>query len=131
VSPQRTTQLPSVFRSAAAGRAAVREVLREGGIRPSDAAELVVSELVTNAVRHGRAPIRMVLELAGSLLRVTVIDSAPRELDLRLRTPGPESMNGRGLLLVDAVARRWGINADDREKAVWAEVEVSPLNRVD
>lgn len=94
---------------------------------PSESATLVVAELASNAVRHGRVPgrdFRVRLELRDGAVRVEVADARTDRLPV-LREPGDES--GRGLVLVAAIAERWGV--DPRPgcayKVVWAEVRVS------
>ncbi|GAA3503089.1 hypothetical protein GCM10019016_101990 [Streptomyces prasinosporus] len=89
---------------------------------------LVVGELAANAVCHGRVPgrdfgLRLVLDETAGLVRAEVADAAA---DKRppLATPvvPPEGESGRGLLLVDVLAERWGW--EPREpvgKTVWAE----------
>jgi anti-sigma regulatory factor (Ser/Thr protein kinase) len=89
-----------------------------------EVAELLTSEIVTNAVVHARTPIRLVLDLAAGLLRVGVSDGA--DASPSLRRSGPTEESGRGLMLVDALATRWGIDRDDGGKQVWFEVLVSP-----
>lgn len=87
---------------------------------------LVVAELAANAVRHGRVrgrDFRVRLVLHGDLVRVEVADARPDRLPV-LKEPSDDG--GRGLLLVAAVAERWG--ADPRPgaayKVVWAEVRL-------
>ncbi|MFG6300130.1 MULTISPECIES: ATP-binding protein [Streptomyces] len=95
-------------------------------------ATLLVAELATNAVRHGRVKgrdFRMTLSLYRDdpvALRIELTD--PRT-DRRPPTPGtlppasPETEAGRGLLLVDALASHWGTTcADPYTKTVWCEV---------
>jgi anti-sigma regulatory factor (Ser/Thr protein kinase) len=84
-------------------------------------AELLVSELVTNAVLHARSATRVTIERHGSRLRVSVYDTSPTRP--RMRELGPEAVTGRGLLLVDRIARRWGVEPHEPGKAVWFEVE--------
>jgi anti-sigma regulatory factor (Ser/Thr protein kinase) len=82
-----------------------------------DVAELLVSELVTNAYRHGRQPaaLRMV-RCPGGLL-VEVSDSGAGMP--RLAAAAPDSESGRGLRLVEALADRWGVRTRPGGKAVW------------
>ncbi|MFI8305031.1 ATP-binding protein [Streptomyces sp. NPDC085927] len=85
-------------------RAAVRTLLARAGYdpghRPSQDAQLIVSELVTNALRHAPGPGGLALEVApdAALLRVTVSDSSPRPPELRARDA--RRVGGHGLHLV-------------------------------
>lgn len=86
-------------------------------------AVLLVSELVTNAMRHGGEPIRLVANITTSGLRVEVYDgnsdAFPAIRDIRPDAPG-----GRGLRLVDALADRWGTTEVAGEgKCVWFEID--------
>ena len=93
-----------------------------------DAAELVVTELLTNALLHGAPPVRLVVTVdeLGERARVEVHDSS-RAMPVRPR-PSSESMTGRGLALVDAVSEDWGVvRVDDGGKAVWAELTVESV----
>ncbi|MEU5179628.1 SpoIIE family protein phosphatase [Streptomyces longwoodensis] len=80
--------------------------------------ELVVSELVTNAIRHAHGPIRVRL-LRGRSLVCEVYDggaTAPH-----LRHPRTTDEGGRGLLLVSRFTRRWGTRFTPEGKIIWAE----------
>ena len=87
-----------------------------------EVAILLVSELVTNAMRHGGEPIRLVANITPSGLRVEVydgnVDAFPAVRDMRPDAPG-----GRGLRLVDALADRWGTIEADDGKCVWFEID--------
>lgn len=85
-----------------------------------DAAVLVASELVTNAVLHARTEIVLRLSMEGSSLRLEVYDGNPR-LPAPTFSP-PSATSGRGLVLVDAIASSWGIDHRRDGKVVWAEV---------
>lgn len=91
--------------------------------------ELVVTELVTNAVLHGRPPVTIRLVLDKTDVRIEVEDTG-RDLPV-LGRPGPGSMTGRGLSLVAALSSRWGVDAGRRQgKIVWAELtEGQPSGR--
>ena len=86
---------------------------------------LLISELVTNAVRHAKlAPgdrIRLIVDVDGSALRVEVHDPGggfvPRE-----PAPDPERPSGWGLYLVAELADRWGVDSGDAT-LVWFEVD--------
>lgn len=106
-------------------RIAVRTWLAEYGLQEqAEIAELLVSELAANAVLHARGRYRLTLSLESGRLRCTVADEGP---DLP-ETPGActdsDSENGRGLLLVDALADRWGSGRveDGVGKEVWFEL---------
>lgn len=67
----------------------------------------MAGELVTNAVVHARTELRLRLELRGDLLHQAVRDNNPRLLRL-VTDPDPEAEGGRGLWLVEQLARAWG-----------------------
>lgn len=86
-----------------------------------DDVELAVGELVANALRHAGLPAEVVLHVATRRVRVEVRDRNPLSPVPGRR--GTESMTGRGLRLVQAVARAWGVDRHEGGKAVWAEFE--------
>jgi anti-sigma regulatory factor (Ser/Thr protein kinase) len=81
--------------------------------------ELVVSELVSNAVDANADRIDLRLLVGDELVRVEVRDDAPGLP--RARAPGPDSRRGRGLLIVGTVATAWGFETGAAPKCVWAE----------
>jgi anti-sigma regulatory factor (Ser/Thr protein kinase) len=83
-------------------------------------AEIVVSELATNAVRHARSPFRVGVSVAPAAIRIAVRD-ATFALPERV---GPEGVpvGGRGIVLVVALARDWGAIPEPDGKTVWAEI---------
>jgi anti-sigma regulatory factor (Ser/Thr protein kinase) len=85
-------------------------------------AELLVSELVTNALRYGLQPMRLIARRAEHGLRIEVHDARPGEPP-RLRRANPDSLNGRGMVLVDALAARWGWSEFGGSKQVWFELD--------
>ncbi|KUO01873.1 phosphatase [Streptomyces resistomycificus] len=85
-------------------------------------AELVVSELVTNAIRYGRPPIRLRLIHDGKLL-CEVSDDGSTTPHLRRARAFDEG--GRGLLLVAQLAGHWGTRHARHGKTVWAELDDS------
>jgi len=86
-----------------------------------DAAVLCASELATNALLHGDGPIGVDLEL-GTRARVTIHDRNP-QLPV-LQRPSSTADAGRGLMMVDLFADRWGSALDEHGKAVWFELEL-------
>ncbi|GHI04733.1 ATPase [Streptomyces cellostaticus] len=97
----------------------------------SDDVLLCVSELATNALLHG-VPVgrgfvlRLTLHTDG-VLRAEVHDSGPGEVRAPDAAPdaSPESEHGRGLLLVAALADKWGVGERNPGKIVWCECAVS------
>ncbi|TLQ38632.1 ATP-binding protein [Streptomyces marianii] len=94
-------------------------------------AALVLSELVANAVRHAWGPsVRIAVDLpTADRVRLAVVDRAARRLP-ELRVPAPGDTTGRGLLLVEECADRWGYDLLGSGiapwgKRVWAELKVS------
>jgi anti-anti-sigma factor len=112
----------------AAARRFVRELceywqLALPGEDVAERAVLVANELVTNAVVHARTEARLRVELRGDRLRVAVQDGSPRLL--RVVGSGPEDDRGRGLLLVERVARTWGVRRHpDGGKVVWCVLDL-------
>lgn len=88
----------------------------------TDTALLLVSELATNAIRHGTPPVRLSLRLEEDTLRVEVTDSSPALP--RLGRPGPDQTGGRGLQIVQQLAAAWGATASRTRlgKTVWFEM---------
>ncbi|MFI1373040.1 ATP-binding protein [Streptomyces longwoodensis] len=119
---------PGAVRTA---RAAVRGQLRGWGLDPvSDVAALLVSELVTNSLRHATGPIgvRLMRPVGiGGVLLVEVSDPLP-ELP-RERVARPDDESGRGLQLVASASRRWGSRPGTDGKTVWFELALP--DRVD
>jgi anti-sigma regulatory factor (Ser/Thr protein kinase)/anti-anti-sigma regulatory factor len=93
------------------------------------AAEIIASELVTNAVRHAGTAIDLRMTLRDHQLRVSVHDRDRQPA--RLQTPGEADDHGRGLLIVEAVATSWGNVPVADGKVVWASVPVPPAHTGD
>jgi serine phosphatase RsbU (regulator of sigma subunit)/anti-sigma regulatory factor (Ser/Thr protein kinase) len=82
--------------------------------------ELVVSELVTNAIRYGRPPIRLLLiRQEPDMLICEVSDGS--STSPHLRRAGATDENGRGLFLISQVAHRWGTRYTESGKTIWVE----------
>lgn len=100
-------------------RARCRETLREWGLEEAGfATELILSELITNAIRYGLPPVRARL-LHGRCLICEVSDGSGTSP--RLRRAATTDEGGRGLFLVAQFAQRWGTRYTTRGKVIWAE----------
>ncbi|GEC09552.1 hypothetical protein SSP24_72070 [Streptomyces spinoverrucosus] len=111
-------------------RHSLEDILRTAGaaVGAIDAALLVTSELAGNALEHGTGPCQvqvlcdtdqseLLVEVAdASTQRPVIGDTAPRGDDV------PLAERGRGLLLVDHLARDWGVHCTDAGKTVWARL---------
>ena len=86
----------------------------------TDVVMLLVTELVTNAVVHARSPVRVQVLVTDHQVRVDVHDDAP-QLPVRGRA-SQEALGGRGLLLLDRLADRWGATPALPGKTVWFEI---------
>jgi anti-sigma regulatory factor (Ser/Thr protein kinase) len=112
-----TYELPASNSSACLARQLVRGALAEFSPTVIEVAELLVSELVSNAVRHaGGAPI-MLIEVDATGVRVAVQDDSPTIPQVQL--PSDEAGSGRGLVLVDALAASLGWTKTPEGKRVW------------
>ncbi|MFD2683481.1 ATP-binding protein [Streptomyces phyllanthi] len=112
----------------------------------NEALSLIAAELTSNAVRHGHVPGRdfhVQLTVAGDACRIEVTDTrAEKQLPTEHRTLSPdsasdcdsefesESESGRGLLLVEALADKWGVapRPSAPGKTVWAELLARPTD---
>ncbi len=119
--------------TAAIGRKLVRDALGVWHLDDlADVAALIMSELIANAVRHTHChSIRLMVGRPGvTRVRVGVVDRAPSRLPV-LGPVGDDGESGRGLLLIDGIADRWGydLRGPDRRpwgKEVWAEIDTEP-----
>ncbi|MFD8970748.1 ATP-binding protein [Streptomyces sp. NPDC059568] len=119
-------------RCVALARLELRKALADWGLSVlEDSAVLILSELLSNAGLHARVTPEQVIETryfrSSGGLRIEVHDgSAERP---QRRVPDPEASDGRGLLLVDALADEWGVaERGGPGKVVWASLSV-PLVR--
>lgn len=122
-------RLDPVPESAGRARRAARTMLTDWRLeRLVEDVDLVVSELVTNALLHSgdlgagaAAPIRFELDLRGRTLTCRVVDSSP--LPPRPEEAADTAESGRGLILVDALAAAWDWEDLPDGKSVWASFE--------
>lgn len=103
---------------------------RDLPLRVAEAAEHLVAELATNAATHGRLPgrdFRLVLLARGTTFRIEVTDTRGDDLPHRRRA-AQAADSGRGLLVVVALADRWGVKLGPvPRKTVWAELDLPPV----
>ncbi len=117
-----TERLPAEVSAPAAARALVVDRLVREGLAPATVQDvvLVVSELVTNAVRHGSPPIELQVRTSGDAVVVEVRDDRTEEPVLR--APRADDEWGRGLRIVDMLSERWGSRLGRWDKSVWSVV---------
>jgi len=114
--------LPPDPTSAAQARRFVGRTLRTWRAASlGESAELLVSELVANAIRHSGTDVEVSLRFDGLRLVIEVSDCGPGQP--RPRLPSADSEDGRGLYLVDQLARDWGVRSEHEGKTVWAALE--------
>ncbi|MFD7924197.1 SpoIIE family protein phosphatase [Streptomyces sp. NPDC059740] len=117
---------PKAQTAGQARRLARRALARWDLTELTDQVELLVSEVVTNAVRYAERPITLRL-LRTDVLRCEVGDDVPQLP--RLRQARPSDEGGRGLYLVNRMARRWGATRLSTGKVVWFELSMPPAAR--
>jgi anti-sigma regulatory factor (Ser/Thr protein kinase) len=92
------------------------------GTTTCDVALLLVSELVTNAIKYAPGPIVVELQVAGESLRVAVQDRAAHAVPIPVPVIEYTAESGRGLALVSELSSRWGSDVLDDGKEVWFEL---------
>ena len=131
--PRHTITLPGVESSVADGRRFVRRTI--GSRHPVlERVTLGVSELATNAIMHTPSgdggQITIGLVAAGGLVRAEVTNDGTMTAKPRIRRD-TTAENGRGILIVDALADAWGVIKGSGTTTVWAEFRVSSWRRPD
>ena len=105
-------------------RAFTREILARWGCEPLvDDATLLVSEMVTNAIRHTDGKSVLKLQRETDRVRITVTDTETRPPAPNMRFE-PTATSGRGMHLIDALASAWGVEPTGSGKSVWADLTV-------
>ena len=119
--------LPAHPRSTRDARRFVRDTLHEWRLDDlSPEAELLASELVTNVVLHAGTPFEVALVHDDSEpLRVEVRDGSRRTP--RRHRYSEEASTGRGMLLIESIALRHGVEVDGEGKLVWFELDAGPV----
>ena len=120
-SVERALALPTAPDAVPAARALLREVLQGSPLEHRlEDGELALSELVTNAVLHGRDPLTVRLLRGEQSLRAEVADASAVSPSFSMLDQ--TAVTGRGLLLISAVADRWGVEPSEVGKVVWFEL---------
>jgi anti-sigma regulatory factor (Ser/Thr protein kinase) len=103
----------------------VRETCDAWSVPPAvrNVAELVSSELVTNAIEHAHTSSQLILTCTRSTLQVSVRDYRPTP-DPRPRPIDINALRGRGLHLVAALAQAWDVDPHPDGKTVWASLRL-------
>lgn len=131
----RTLRLPWETGSSPEARRALAQSLRVGGLPESvvDEAETVASELVTNAILHGRPlyddTVRLHWRVRGDRVEIEVTDGGG-STQPAARRPSPWAQNGRGLRIVRSVAHEWGVTEEEDRVTVWAALGGPSRRRV-
>jgi anti-sigma regulatory factor (Ser/Thr protein kinase) len=113
---------PGEAPSIAGARQFVAGALRDVAGAARDDIALMVSELVTNAVRHAGTDFRVSVHRTPATVRVSVTDGRPgRPVP---RTPAPHELSGRGLMIVERLADAWGVDPERGGKTVWFSVNL-------
>lgn len=120
----RTLRVPHAFISVPRTRRALVEDLRSRDVPPEvvDEAEIVVSELLGNAIRHAAAladgTVRVHWQVKGGVVELDVTDGGGRTIPKPVQ-PAMYATSGRGLRVVRSLAHEWGVMDEERGRTVW------------
>jgi anti-sigma regulatory factor (Ser/Thr protein kinase) len=117
-------RFPMHIDSISRARHFVRSVLPELPDETVRTAELLTSELATNAIVHGHTAFDIEVTTSGPTVRVAVTDQC-EQLPVLL-SPDPSDVHGRGLLILERLASRWGTAGDGPGKTVWFDLVAPP-----
>lgn len=122
--PEYRLRLAEGLRAPAQARTWLGERLARDPLPMADDALLLVSELVTNAVRHGAPEIVVAVSISERAVRIEVYDAGERLPEVPATKPSIDRPSGRGLLIVAATAHDWGVDqvSGAPGKTVWAEL---------
>ncbi len=125
MSIETSIQLQALPSSAAEARRFALATLAGWGLtRLNDTIMLLVTELVSNGVRHAQTSLELNLSFDGTCLRIAVADGDPRPPVTRTREE--LTVGGWGLTLIDALATEWGTEIEEtRGKKVWFEIDTT------
>lgn len=129
-----TVLLPWAPASVAVARQRLAADLSAAGIFEAAAGDavLVVSELLSNAIRHARplpgASVQVAWALGNDAIEVAVSDGGAATTPARTHA-SVSALGGRGLDIVEYVARRWGVRSDDSGQTVWAVLPAPATER--
>ena len=116
---------PAIPQSVHAARRFAIDALAGVHAEALESAELMVSELATNCIRHERMSFYVTISRLPSEIRVEVTDSGSGVPTMR--SPGPNDPSGRGLQIVDMLSTEWGIEPEvPAGKTVWFSLAVEP-----
>jgi anti-sigma regulatory factor (Ser/Thr protein kinase) len=120
--PRRRFGLEHALASPAQARSAVAQAVDDLHLEPlCDDLKLVVSELVTNAVRYAQPPVELEIEADEDTVTVAVVDGSHGRPSLR--RPPEDAEGGRGLLLIDLIAAESGVRPQVDGKTIWATLD--------
>lgn len=121
--PGERIQLTRRPEAPARARRWVYRLLYPQGVSPRvrESALLIASELVTNALRHGRGKIELRLTMLSAYLRIEVVDEGADRAPA-VRQEDPDESGGWGLRIVDQLAAQWGVFEGTTH--VWADLEL-------
>jgi anti-sigma regulatory factor (Ser/Thr protein kinase) len=117
-----TWQFAAEYSAPRHARRLVTDALRQAGHDGAFlvTAQIVITELASNAVRHARSPFTVSIRSRGSTVRIVVHDGS-RVVPMP-RDPTPANPSGRGMYLIAELASRWGVDLASDGKDVWAEL---------
>ena len=125
-------RLPATARSVPEARGYVSAALSQWGHDALvETARLLTSELVTNAVLHARTEMTLAVEDSDDIVRISVTDESP--VPPSLRHHSPTATTGRGLRLLNQLAREWSVDDENGGKTVWFTLadDVDPWSAYD
>jgi anti-sigma regulatory factor (Ser/Thr protein kinase) len=113
---------PESLHSPSLARSVIRTALADFSVDTVEIAELLVSELATNAILHARSMLVLHLDVAEDRVTVGVEDCSFDRPEPRQSSPLDDAVGGRGLWLVETLASSWGWETTSTGKRVWFEL---------